>query len=66
MKVAYRVLGKNLTNWLINRSAGDVFTSGPTINTLLQDISRLEKRNIGGIGNYVVEGLETMNEEKIA
>ena len=43
-----------------------MFTSGPTINTLLQDISRLEKRNIGGIGNYVVEGLETMNEEKIA
>ena len=66
MKIAYRLLGKSLTNWLINTTAAGVFTSGPTINTLLQDISRLETKNIGGIGNYVVEGIETMNEEKIA
>ena len=66
MKIAYKIMGTNITNWIINRTAGDVFTSGPTIATLLKDIELLEKRNIGGIGNYVVEGIEKMNEEKIA
>lgn len=66
MKVAYRLMGKRLTNWIINKTAGDLFTSGPSINTLLQDIAKLEKRQIGGIGNYVVEGIETMDEAKIA
>ena len=66
LRLSYRLLGKTLTNWIVNKSAGDLFTSGPNTNTLIRDIYHLEKRNIGGIGNYVVEGIETMNEEKIA
>lgn len=66
MNFSYKVMGKKFTNWLINQTAGDLFTSGPTINTLLQDLEQLEKRKIGGIGNYVVEGIVTMDEQKIS
>lgn len=62
MNLSYKLLGKTMTNWLIDKTAGGLFTSGPTINTLLKDISSLEKRKVGGVGNYVVEGLETMND----
>ncbi len=63
--MCYRVMGKGLTNMLINRSAGSVFTSGETLDTLVEDIKDLEKRRIGSVGNYVVEGLHEMNESVI-
>lgn len=65
MNVAYRVLGKTFTNFLINKTAGEVFTSGETLQTLSADIKALEARNIGGVGNYVVEGLHEMHEPTI-
>jgi len=34
MNFAYSVLGKTLTNLLINKTAGSVFTSGETLQTL--------------------------------
>jgi hypothetical protein len=34
MNFAYSVLGKTLTNFLINKTAGSVFTSGETLQTL--------------------------------
>lgn len=65
MNVAYRVLGKTLTNFLINKTAGEVFTSGETLESLNADIAALEQRKIGGVANYVVEGLNEMHEPTI-
>jgi hypothetical protein len=50
MNLAYKVMGKTITNTLINMTAGQLFTSGETLQTLSEDIKELEKRNIGGIG----------------
>lgn len=38
MNLAYKVLGVKMTNFLINHTAGNVFTSGETIETLKADI----------------------------
>ena len=65
MNIFYKILGVNLTNLCINKSVGSLFTSGESISTLVADIKALEKSNIYGIGNYVVEGLATMDDEFI-
>lgn len=57
MTLAYKSFGIRATNFVINKSVGSLFTSGETIETLVQDIAALEKHNIHGIANYVVEGL---------
>lgn len=65
MNIAYRVMGKRLTNFIINKTAGEVFTSGETLQSLNADIKVLEQRKIGGVANYVVEGLHEMHEPTI-
>ena len=50
---------------MINKSAGEVFTSGETITSLLNDMSKLENRGIKGVANYVVEGIHQMDEKII-
>jgi len=47
---------------MINKTVGSLFTSGETIQTLIKDIQELEKNNISGIANYVVEGLNVMDD----
>ena len=66
MNLFYKVLGRRLTNFVVNKTAGQVFTSGETINSLLVDIQSIEQRGVGGIANYVVEGIEEMNEQLIS
>ena len=34
MTFAYKVMGRSLTNFIINKTAGSVFTSGETLETL--------------------------------
>lgn len=65
MNLAYRLMGKTLTNFIINKTAGQVFTSGETLTSLADDIKQLETKNIGGVANYVVEGLHEMEEATI-
>ena len=65
MDFSYKVLGQTLTNFFINRSVGSLFTAGESIQTLEKDIKELQIRHVGGIGNYVVEGLEKMDQEII-
>ena len=65
MTLSYRILGRTLTNLLINKTAGAVFTSGETLRSLAADIQALEQRQIGGVANYVVEGLHEMHEPTI-
>lgn len=65
MGVLYKIAGIKCTNFLVNKTAGEVFTSGETIESLVEDIAQLEKRNIGGVANYVAEGLDVMDEEII-
>lgn len=62
MNLSYKVLGVRLTNFAINNSVGSLFTAGETIQTLVEDIAQLEKRNISAIGNYVIEGLSEYND----
>jgi hypothetical protein len=61
IRLMYRLLGKGITNTLINHTAGDIFTSGETIPSLLKDIKVLEKKKVGSVGNYVAEGLDSMD-----
>jgi hypothetical protein len=65
MHLSYKVLGRTLTNFLINSTAGTIFTSGETVSTLVADIKNLEARGILGVANYVVEGLHEMDDAVI-
>lgn len=66
MNLFYKVFGTRITNFIVNKSAGEIFTSGESIHTLIKDIQGLEKKRIHGIGNYVVEGIPSMDAAKIA
>ena len=57
MTFSYRLFGVKLTNTVIEKTAGSIFTGGVTLDDLSKDIKGLEERNIGGIGCYVVEGI---------
>jgi len=65
MNLSYKLLGIRLTNFAIVNSVGSLFTAGETIESLVEDIAELEKRNISAIGNYVVEGLSEIDEVAI-
>lgn len=65
VNVLYKVLGKPVTNFAINNSIGDLFTSGETIDSLLKDIANYEKRSISSIANYAAEGLSSMDDNII-
>jgi hypothetical protein len=41
MTTSYKLFGIKLTNFVINRSVGSIFTSGTTVDTLLDDIKSL-------------------------
>lgn len=62
MNVFYKVLGVRFTNFMINKSVGSLFTAGESIQTLVEDIKALEKHNVYGIANYVVEGLDVYDD----
>ena len=62
MLTMYKIFGVRFTNFLVNKTAGEVFTSGETVKSLTKDIEELSKRNIKGVGNYVAEGLHSMDE----
>jgi len=63
MNLAYKVLGVRATNLAINATVGSLFTSGETIQTLVKDMKALEQNNVYGVANYVVEGLERMDDD---
>jgi len=65
MRFSYKFMGRTLTNFAINKTAGSIFTSGETLDSLVLDIAQLEKRGIHGVANYVVEGLHEMHEPTI-
>lgn len=62
MRICYKILGQRITNFLINKTVGGIFTSGETIESLMKDIESLEKRKIKGVANYVAEGIHEMDE----
>jgi len=66
MNIAYKICGIRLTNFAINKTVGSLFTSGETIQTLVQDINALEKNNINGVANYVVEGIPIQDEKLVS
>ncbi len=65
MSLLYKIFGTKISNMLINKTAGEVFTSGEYVSTLLKDIEHLNQRKIQGVANYVAEGLHEMNETAI-
>ena len=65
MTACYSVLGIPVTNSAINKSVGSLFTSGQTIQDLMDDIAQFQKKNINGIAGYTAEGLQSMDDTKI-
>lgn len=65
INLCYKIFGIKLTNFAIKNSVASIFTSGETIQTLKYDVMKHEKKNIGGIAGYVVEGLPSMDYAKI-
>ena len=65
MNFSYRLFGVRLTNTVIERTAGSIFTGGVTLKDLGNDIALLESRGVGGIGCYVVEGLRKVENQKL-
>lgn len=54
---SYRIFGKNLTNTLIERTSGSIFTGGVTLQQVKAMRSFLRERQTGVIPMCVVEGL---------
>ena len=63
VELAYKILGVKLTNFAVNKSVASLFTSGETLQSLMQDKAELQRKNIGGVGMSVVEGMPEMNHE---
>lgn len=56
---AYKLFGKEFTNSIIEKTGGKIFTSGPTIKTLLNDVDRFyTERGVWSGANFVLEGIE--------
>ena len=65
LNMSYSCLGAKLTNFAIGKTVGAVYTSGPNIQTMLQDVRAHESKNINALVGYIVEGLEEMNQERV-
>jgi hypothetical protein len=56
----YKILGKGITNKIIENTGGDIFTSGPTISGLVKDADNFwNMYKVHSVGNYVMEGIES-------
>lgn len=64
MTMSYRLFGTKIVNAVVDNTAGSIFTAGVTIPNLVSQINLLEQKSQGGIGCYVVEGLENYNDQK--
>jgi len=62
MNLFYKIAGVRFTNFMINSSVGSLFTSGESISSLIKDLESLEKSNVYGIANYVVEGIDVYDD----
>ena len=63
--VSYRLMGKKLTNSIIENTGGKIFTSGPTIKTLIVDTDKFYiKNDVWSAANFVMEGIENDDVEK--
>ena len=65
INASYKLLGKKLTNFVIENTAASVFTGGVTVKDLSGAAEELEKRGIGTVGCYVVEGLRQVDNKKL-
>ena len=65
MQYAYNLFGTRITNTIIERSAGSIFTGGVTLDDLKKDAKVLRQRNIGILGGYCVEDVDTSKESEL-
>lgn len=63
--VFYKIFGIKFTNFLINKSVANLFTSGESLQTLLTDMKVFENKKINCISSYAVEGLPIFDKSKI-
>ena len=53
------MLGNKLTDYLIDKSAGEFFITGTSISELISKAEKsFKEHNIGSIADYSLEGLE--------
>ena len=65
LKVAYKLCGMRLTNLLIEKSAGTIFTGGVTLADVQRDAQIMQKRNIGVVPMFVCEGLKDVSHDQL-
>jgi hypothetical protein len=63
MQLMYKILGKKITNYIIETSAGSIFTGGVTLADLIKCIDELDQTKVGGVAMYVAEGLKAPTDE---
>ena len=65
IRLSYALLGRRLTNFAIENSAASVFTGGVSVSDLMNEVGTLEKRGVGSIGCYVVEGVRDARNKEL-
>ena len=65
MQRSYNFFGIRFTNFFINNTVSELFCAGETVESLAHEIEVQREKNINIIGNYVVEGLDEMDEAQI-
>jgi len=65
IQMSYKFFGKYLTNFAIENTAASVFTGGVTTRDLTACSEVLNKRGIGSIGCYVVEGVRNAKNSEL-
>ena len=65
INMSYSFFGMNVTNFLVNRTIMNTFTSGNTIASLLKDVEHYRQKHTGSLSGYVIEALTEMHEDKI-
>ena len=63
---SYKYLGKSITNCVIENTGGEIFTAGPTIDTLRRESENLKNRyGLMAGANYLVEGITNATDEQL-
>ena len=62
MNFGYRFIGEKVTNAMIGSVVGNLFTSGPNVHTLKEDIMEFGDRNVATLATFAREGMEKQDD----
>jgi hypothetical protein len=65
-QLSYSMAGKKFTNFMIEKTGGEIFTAGPTISTLSREADLLfAHHGLMAGANYLVEGVKDATDEQL-